>query len=163
VPDATPDVGSGRSDLTVGLTFGPADLAALCRLDELGLEVTGQRLESGRAVLACRVIPGRTAMSAGAATAAVRRAARQRGPAAAHEPFGWRPTTLLVTIRRYRCGDRPQLRATGSGLAAIGSAVPKPTVGGSADDVICAVLVVAKSAEMWHLRSLAADSFRPVP
>ena len=21
----------------------------------------------------------------------------------AHEPFGWRPTTLLVTIRRYRC------------------------------------------------------------
>jgi hypothetical protein len=62
VPDATPDVGSGRSDLTVGLTFGPADLAALCRLDELGLEVTGQRLESGRAVLACRVIPGRTAM-----------------------------------------------------------------------------------------------------
>ena len=76
---------------------------------------------------------------------------------------GWRPTTLLVTIRRYRCGDRPQLRATGSGLAAIGSAVPKPTVGGSADDVICAVLVVAKSAEMWHLRSLAADSFRPVP
>ena len=22
----------------------------------------------------------------------------------AHEPFGWRPTTLLVTIRRYRCG-----------------------------------------------------------
>jgi transposase len=23
----------------------------------------------------------------------------------AHEPFGWRPTTLLVTIRRYRCGN----------------------------------------------------------
>ena len=21
----------------------------------------------------------------------------------AHEPFGWRPTTLLVTVRRYRC------------------------------------------------------------
>ena len=21
----------------------------------------------------------------------------------AHEPLGWRPTTLLVTIRRYRC------------------------------------------------------------
>jgi hypothetical protein len=20
----------------------------------------------------------------------------------AHEPFGWRPTTLLVTVRRYR-------------------------------------------------------------
>jgi hypothetical protein len=23
----------------------------------------------------------------------------------AHEPLGWRPTTLVVTIRRYRCGD----------------------------------------------------------
>jgi transposase len=23
----------------------------------------------------------------------------------AHEPFGWRPTTLLVTLRRYRCSD----------------------------------------------------------
>jgi hypothetical protein len=22
----------------------------------------------------------------------------------AHEPFGWRPTTLSVTVRRYRCG-----------------------------------------------------------
>ena len=21
----------------------------------------------------------------------------------AHEPFGWRPPTLLVTVRRYRC------------------------------------------------------------
>jgi transposase-like protein len=21
----------------------------------------------------------------------------------AHEPLGWRPTTLLITIRRYRC------------------------------------------------------------
>jgi len=23
--------------------------------------------------------------------------------ALAHEPLGWRPTTLLVTVRRYRC------------------------------------------------------------
>ena len=40
VPDATPDAGSGHADLTVGLTFGPADLTALCRLDELWLKVT---------------------------------------------------------------------------------------------------------------------------
>jgi len=48
VPDATGvvvDAGCGRADLT-----------AFCRLDELGLEVTGQRLEPGRAVLACRVV-----------------------------------------------------------------------------------------------------------
>lgn len=23
----------------------------------------------------------------------------------AHEPFGWRPTTLRLTVRRYRCSD----------------------------------------------------------
>ncbi len=32
------------------------DLTAFCRLDELGLEVTGQRLGPDRAVLACRVV-----------------------------------------------------------------------------------------------------------
>ena len=30
-------------------------------------------------------------------------AARQRDPAAGARAAGWRPTTLLVTIRRYRC------------------------------------------------------------
>ena len=44
MPDATPPVGFGRPDLT---TFA--------RLDRLGLEVVGQRLEPDRAVLACRV------------------------------------------------------------------------------------------------------------
>ena len=36
-------------------TFACPDLTTFCRLDELGLGVTGQRLEPGRAVLACRV------------------------------------------------------------------------------------------------------------
>src|SRR3954447_8736387 len=44
VPDASPGDG-----------FGCADIFAFCRLDELGLVVTGQRLEPDRAVLACRV------------------------------------------------------------------------------------------------------------
>ena len=45
MPDATPPAGFGRPDLT---TFA--------RLDGLGLEVIGQRLEPDRAVLACRVL-----------------------------------------------------------------------------------------------------------
>ena len=36
--------------------FVRADLTTFCRLDELGLEVTGQRREPGPAVLACRVL-----------------------------------------------------------------------------------------------------------
>lgn len=35
--------------------FDRPDLTTFCRVDELGLEVTGQRVEPKRAVLACRV------------------------------------------------------------------------------------------------------------
>ncbi|MBD4563972.1 ISL3 family transposase, partial [Xanthomonas citri pv. citri] len=41
----------GRAD-----AFASPDLTAFCRLDELGLVVTGQRLEPDRAVLACQVV-----------------------------------------------------------------------------------------------------------
>jgi transposase-like protein len=89
VPDVASDAG-----------FACADLTTFCRLDELGLEVTGQRLEPDRAVLACRVVePDRWC----------RRCGREGSPRdsvvrrLAHEPFGWRPTTLVVKVRRYRC------------------------------------------------------------
>jgi transposase len=89
VRDATPPAG-----------FGCPDLSVFCRLDELGLEVTGQRLEPDRAVLACRVADAdqwcrRCGCEGSPRDSVVRRLA--------HEPMGWRPTTLLVTVRRYRC------------------------------------------------------------
>ena len=81
-------------------TFGCPDLTTFCRLDELGLEVTGQRLEPDRAVLACRVVdPDQWCRRCGC-EGAVRDTVVRR---LAHEPLGWRPTTLEVTIRRYRC------------------------------------------------------------
>ena len=81
-------------------TFTTPDLTTFTRLDELGLVVLGQRLEPGRAVLACRVSdPDEWCRRCGCEgfprDSLVRRLA--------HEPFGWRPTTLLVTVRRYRC------------------------------------------------------------
>ena len=39
-----------------GATFARPDLTRFCRLDELGLAVTGQRVKPDRAVLACRVV-----------------------------------------------------------------------------------------------------------
>jgi transposase len=82
-------------------TFDRPDLTTFARLDELGLEVTGQLLRSDRAVLACRVVEAdrwcRRCGSEGMPRDTVIRRL-------AHEPLGWRPTTLLVTIRRYRCG-----------------------------------------------------------
>ena len=88
------------SDATPVAGFACPDLTSFCRLDELGLEVTGQLLEPGRAVLACRVVePDQWCRRCGCEGLARDTVTRPL----AHEPFGWRPTTLLVTIRRYRC------------------------------------------------------------
>ena len=78
------------------------DLTTFCRVDELGLVVVGQRLEPGRAVLACRVADPdqwchRCGCEGSPRDSVVRRLA--------HEPLGWRPTTLEVIVRRYRCAD----------------------------------------------------------
>ncbi len=81
-------------------TFARPDLTTFCRLDELGLEVTGQRLEPDRAVLACRVLePDQWCRRCGCEGLARDTVVRRL----AHEPLGWRPTTLLVAVRRYRC------------------------------------------------------------
>ena len=91
-------------DATVGAGFACADLTTFCRLDELGLEVTGQRLEPDRAVLACRVVEpdgsdGRWCRRCGCEGAPRDTVTRRL----AHEPLGWRPTMLEVLVRRYRC------------------------------------------------------------
>jgi transposase len=81
-------------------TFARPDLTTFCRLDELGLQVLGQRLEPDRAVLACRVLePDQWCRRCGCEGAARDSVTRRL----AHEPLGWRPTTLLLTIRRYQC------------------------------------------------------------
>jgi transposase len=80
--------------------FGCPDLTSFCRLDELGLVVTGQRLDPNRAVLACRVVgPDQWCRRCGCEGVPRGSIVRRL----AHEPFGWRPTTLHVTVRRYRC------------------------------------------------------------
>ncbi|MHA3946864.1 ISL3 family transposase [Cellulomonas bogoriensis] len=83
-------------------TFATPEVTTFCRLDELGLVVVGQHLERDRAVLACRVEDQwddhwcrRCGCEGRARDTVTRRLA--------HEPLGWRPTTLLVRIRRYKC------------------------------------------------------------
>ena len=79
------------------------DRTTFARLDELWLEVTGQRLDPDRAVLACRVVEpdewGRRRGEEGAPRDTVTREL-------VHEPLGWRPTTLVRTVGRYRCPGR---------------------------------------------------------
>ena len=81
-------------------TFASPDLTMFCRLDELGLVAVGQCLGPDRVVIECRVAEpdpwcrgcGSQALSRGTDTRVL-----------AHEPFGHRPTRLLVRVRRYRC------------------------------------------------------------
>ncbi len=81
-------------------TFTTPDLTMFARLDEIGLVVVAQRLEPRRAVLACRVSePDEWCRRCGCKGMARDNLVRRL----AHEPFGWRPTTLEVTVRRYRC------------------------------------------------------------
>ena len=81
-------------------TFDDPDLTAFCRLDELGLIAVGQRLDTDRAVLECRVAePDEWCRRCGAEGIPRGTVARRL----VHTPFGHRPTVLLVRVRRYRC------------------------------------------------------------
>ena len=81
-------------------TFSTPDLTTFARLDMLGLQVTGQFLEPDGAVLTCRVVARDDRCERCGELGRPRDSTTRR---LAHEPFGWRPTILLVTVRRYRC------------------------------------------------------------
>ena len=81
-------------------TFACPDLTTFCRLDELGLQAVGQRLEPDRAVIACRVVEPDHWCRHCSCEGAPRDSVVRR---LAHEPLGWRPTTLEVRVCRYRC------------------------------------------------------------
>jgi transposase len=84
------------------LTFASPDLTTFCRLDELGLVAVGQYLRPDRAVIKCRVIaPDQWCRQCGTEGRSRDTVVRQL----AHEPFGHRPTTLSVRVRRYQCTE----------------------------------------------------------
>ena len=126
-------------------TFARPDLTAFCRLDDLGLEVVGQRLQPDRAVLACRVTePDRWCRRCGGQgvprDSVIRRLA--------HEPFGWRPTTLLVTVPRYRCADcRHVWRQDLSRAAEPRAKLTRVALRWALTGIVCQHLTVARVAE----------------
>jgi transposase len=126
-------------------TFAAPDLTTFCRLDELGLEVTGQRLEPDRAVLACRVTePDQWCRRCGCAGTARDTVTRRL----AHEPLGWRPTTLLVTIGRYRCtGCGHVWRQDTSRAAEPRAKLSRRGLRWALEGIVCQHLTVARIAE----------------
>ena len=81
-------------------TFAAPDLTTFCRLNELGLVAVSQDLTRSRAVIECRVVDTDPWCRGCGEEGVVRDSVPRR---LAHEPFGHRPTTLLVRVRRYRC------------------------------------------------------------
>jgi transposase len=128
-------------------TFACPDLTTFCRLDELGLEVVGQRLEPGRAVLACRVEPGEfDRWCRGCGAEGVPRDSVTRR--LAHEPFGHRPTTLLLTITRFRCADcRRVWRQDTSAAAEPRARLSRRALRWALEAIVCQHLSVARVAE----------------
>jgi transposase len=130
------------------VTFVRPDLGAFCRLDELGLEVVGQRLEPDRAVLACRVA------EADELDSWCRRCGCEGSPRdsvtrrLAHEPFGWRPTILLVTLRRYRCAGCGHVwRQDTSKAAQPRAKLSRRALRWALEAIVCQHLTIARVAE----------------
>jgi len=126
-------------------TFDRPDLTTFARLDELGLQVTGQRLEPDGAVLACRVVePDEWCRRCGCQDVPRDTVARRL----AHEPLGWRPTTLEVTVRRYRCtGCGHVWRQDTSRAAEPRAKLSRRGLRWALEGIVCQHLTVARVAE----------------
>ena len=133
-------------------TFVTPDLTVFCRLDELGLVAVGQRLAPDRAVIECRVAEpdpwcrgcGSRALSRGTDT-------RQL----AHEPFGHRPTMLLVRVRRYKCSGcgrswREDLTAAAAERAKLSRRGMRWALEGIVIDHLTVSRVAAGLGVSWH-------------
>lgn len=135
-----------QEDLDVpDATFTCPDLTTFCRLDELGLVVTGQRLERDRALLECRVIEPddwchRCGCQGSPRDTVVRRLA--------HLPLGWRPTTLVLRVRRYRCtGCGHVWRQDTTAAAQPRAKLSRGGLAWALEGIVCQHLTVARVAE----------------
>jgi len=109
------------------------------------LEVTGQCLRPDRAVLACRIVDGDSWCQRCGEQGVVRDSVIRE---LAHEPFGWRPTTLLVTVRRYRCaGCRHVWRQDSSKVAQPRAKLSRRGLRWALEALVCQHLSVARVAE----------------
>lgn len=82
-------------------TFTAPDLTTFAGLNQLGLTAIGQHLSTAKAEILCHVTTPDPWCRICGGTAVPRDIVTRR---LAHQPFGWRPTVLVIRHRRYRCG-----------------------------------------------------------
>ncbi|CEH07712.1 Transposase [Propionibacterium freudenreichii] len=126
-------------------TFAAPDLTTFARLDDLGLVVVGQRVLPDRCEVACRVVDDdRWCRECGCEgiprDTVVRRLA--------HEPSGWRPVTLVVRVRRYRCSGCGRVwRQDTTGAAQPRSELSRGGLRWALEGIVVQHLTVARVAE----------------
>lgn len=133
-------------------TFVTPDLIVFCRFDELGLVAVGQRLVPDRAVIECRVA-GPDPWCRGCGSRALSRGTDTRQ--LAHEPFGHRPTMLLVRVRRYKCSGcgrswREDLTAAAAERAKLSRRGMRWALEGIVIDHLTVSRVAAGLGVSWH-------------
>ena len=138
-------------------TFATPDLTTFCRLDELGLVAVGQRIEPDRAVIECRVVEADGWCRWCGAEGVPRGTIVRR---LAHEPFGMRPTTLMVRVRRYRCSGCGSLwRQDTTAAAAPRSKLSRGALAWALTALVVDHLTVARVAAhlgvSWHTANTA--------
>ena len=138
-------------------TFAAPDLTTFCRLDELGLEAVGQRIEAGRAVIECRVIESDPWCRKCGAEGVVRDTVVRP---LAHEPFGHRSTLLLVRVRRYRCYHcRRTWHQDTTAAAAPRAKISRGGLGWALEAIVVDHLTVSRAAAglgvSWHTANTA--------
>jgi hypothetical protein len=117
-------------------SFCRPDLDSFCRLDRLGLSVTGQQVDEDHSVLRCRVLePDDWCHDCG--TQGVPRDTVVRE--LADVPLGWRLTILHVRVRRYRCTGCGQIWRQNTTTAA------------------AARTKLSRHAVLWALKSVVID------
>jgi len=126
-------------------TFADPDVTTFARLDGLGLRVTGQFLEPDRTVLECRVVGDDPDCRRCGGQGAPRDSVMRR---LAHEPMGWRPTILLVIVRRYRCsGCGLVWRQDTTAMAEPRARLSRSALRWALQALVCQHLTVARIAE----------------
>jgi len=133
-------------------TFSRPDLNTFCRLDRLGLAVTGQQVLDGHSVLRCCVVEPDDWCHECGAQGAPRDTLLRR---LAHVPLGWRLTVLVVRVRRYRCTECGHVwRQDTSSAATPRSKLSRAAVLWALKSVVIDRLSVARVAEglgtSWH-------------
>ena len=133
-------------------TFTAPDLTAFCLLDDHGLTVTGQEISPDKAILECRVTD-RDPFCRGCGAEGVARGTQARR--LAHVPLGWRPTTLLVRVRRFACSSCGTIwREDTTAAAEPRGKLTRAAIRWAIEAVVCQHLPVARVAESldvsWH-------------